>query len=158
MASPFSPPPANAPREEHLEAEPVASDTSARMLFARIQILAREARSIAIVSPRSGVPVASLAGRLASAFREAGQIVAVIHLESDVLSASALEEMVASQPDSLIVAGGLLDNPNALLSAAAVDAVILLARREKTRRSDLTTSRMELESVGARLLLAVMLE
>jgi Mrp family chromosome partitioning ATPase len=58
---------------------------------------------------------------------------------------------------TVVAAAGALESPKALILAAAVDAVLLLARPGRTMRTDLVRAREEIEAVGGSVVGAVLL-
>jgi len=125
-----------------------------------------DARSILLAWPTagdarpSGGAGSGLASSLAEAYRSAGIEAALLSLpaESDLLlTVDELGKELSGNRLTVVEGSGLLDSPNTVLAARAVDAVVVLARRGHTRRSDLVASRRELTGAGAPVVGAVLI-
>jgi Mrp family chromosome partitioning ATPase len=57
----------------------------------------------------------------------------------------------------VLVGDGILDDPDSILAAAVVDAVLVVAKSGRTGRQDLARTREEIERAGGRLVGAVLL-
>jgi Mrp family chromosome partitioning ATPase len=58
---------------------------------------------------------------------------------------------------TVVAAAGVLENPQALILAVAVDGVVLLARSGRTMRTDLVRAREEIEAAGGSVVGTVLL-
>jgi hypothetical protein len=143
------------------------SGQSPEMLFARLQLQAPSARSILLAPPRSERGVDQLAASLAGTIVAAGgkaRLLAATTTEPKNVPA-AVERMQVLETElvelerarralgwpigfTIAYAGGVLDTPAALVLAAAVDAVVLVARAGHTMRADLVQAKSDIEVSG----------
>jgi hypothetical protein len=145
------------------------------MLFARLQLRMPGARSVLLCHPRSAEGTSELAAALTSAISRAGEKARLLDvtdsraptdgtqepmevLESELTDVDRARRAL-SWPGgfTIVAAAGALESPKALVLAAAVDAVLLLARSGRTMRPDLTRSREEIEAVGGSVVGTVLL-
>lgn len=143
-----------------------AADREA-LLFARLEVMAPQARRLLIAPSRSSLDVTPLARRLVEVATEAGFEARMLDLreghgtkqspevestEMAVDAASLRRSLEGQTGYTFLVAGGLLDYPSAVVAAAAADAVILAVQLGKTPRQDLEKCREQLRTSAARLL------
>jgi hypothetical protein len=117
------------------------------LLFARLHVLAPDARVILIAAVRSTVGVSLVAEAIEGAIQATSQPVRVVDAggEADPF------------PGYTIIRGrGILDDAQTLLSSAASDAVLLVAEAGMTMRSDLEAARLQIEAEGGSLVGAVL--
>lgn len=120
---------------------------SGAILFARLHVLAPDARVILIASARSATTAADVAQSVAGAVQSANQPVRLVDVGHEA----------EPFPGYTIVRGrGILDDPQTVLSSAAADAVVLVAETEETLKSDLEAARLQIDSEGGSLIGAVL--
>jgi hypothetical protein len=74
------------------------------------------------------------------------------------LTLESLRAFLAAGRGYVVLVGrGILDDSNSILAAAAVDAVLVVAKSGRTGRQDLARTRDEIERAGGRLIGAVLL-
>jgi hypothetical protein len=121
--------------------------TSGAMLFARLHVLAPDARVILIAAVRSSLGIAAVADAIGAAVQAVEQPVRVVDVGGEA----------EPFPGYTIVRGrGILDDPQTVLSSAAADAVVLVAQPGATLRTDLEAARLQIESEGGSLIGAVL--
>lgn len=121
---------------------------SGAILFARLHVLAPEARVILIASPRSSLDVAPVVQSIVETLQAADQPVQAVDAGGEA----------EPFPGYTVIRGrGVLDDAQTVLSSAAADAVVLVAQAEKTDRADLEASRMQIYAEGGSLVGAVLL-
>jgi hypothetical protein len=176
------------------------------MVFARLQLLAPDARSLLVAGARTASDVVGVARRLAETIHASSHEVQWLDLQpvtgslngvaesgtetrttsdgsttmkltpGDVgptlpadrgietvkLTATELGDaqrtksvLSGNEGYTVICGGGILDSAPTLLLAALADGVILVARRARTKRADLSAARAEIDRAGGRLLGAV---
>lgn len=74
-----------------------------------------------------------------------------------LLTLDELQKTMAETRLTVVGGSGLLDSPNTIVAARAVDAVVVLARRRKTSRNNLEAVRLELKRAGATVAGAVLI-
>jgi uncharacterized NAD-dependent epimerase/dehydratase family protein len=120
---------------------------SGALLFARLHVLAPDARVILIASVRSTVGISLVAESIAAAVGAANQPVRLVDAggEADPF------------PGYTIIRGrGVLDDPQTVLSSAAADAVLLVAQPGHTIRADLEAARLQIQAEGGSLIGAIL--
>jgi hypothetical protein len=137
------------------------------LLFARLQLRVPAARSILFASPRNDVDTSALADEVAGAIIATGSRARVLHAEGgatghheggpermEVLESELTDldraRRALQWPVGFTVASapGVLENSTAIVLSAAVDVVVLVAKRGKTVRSDLVQAREDIEGAG----------
>lgn len=120
---------------------------SGAILFARLHVLAPDARVILIAAVRSSTVAADVAETIAGAIQATDQPVRLVDVGGEA----------EPFPGYTVVRGrGILDDPQTVLSSAAADAVILVAEKEVTTRGDLDAARLQIQSEGGALIGAVL--
>ncbi len=147
------------------------------MLFARLQLRAPAARSVLLCPPRSEGGASDLASALAAAISQAGTKARLLDVTTSTRARAAgegVEEMEVLESEltdvdrarraltwpagyTVAAAAGVLENPQALILAVAVDGVVLLARSGRTMRTDLVRAREEIEAAGGSVVGTVLL-
>lgn len=138
------------------------------MLFARLQLLAPEARTVLLAAPR-GSPQSEKYGRslvlAAIAAGSAARLLVIgpqseavvreddkmIVLPPETLGTpdAARQHIAASNGELTVVAGrGLLDDPSTFIASSVVDAVIVVIERTRDRRVDLSRVREQVGGAG----------
>lgn len=138
------------------------------MLFARLQLLAPEAR-IFLLAAADGTDTGAVAEALAASIERAGLAVRTVGLfgstrEGDkaqtwVLPAEARSNLTEVQKAlggfdgyTVAVGGNLLKHGPTLLATRSADGVLLTAARGKTSRTDLSRAKKEVERAGGQVL------
>jgi len=139
---------------------PSAADETARLLFARLQIVQPNAHSLLLAWTTDADRAArvSIAALLADAYRGAGRETALIELGDELLTVDDMRAALARSPFTIVQGAGLADSPATIVAARAVDAVVILVRRGRTKRSTLAALRSELVAAGVSIAGAVLLD
>jgi hypothetical protein len=120
---------------------------SGAILFARLHVLAPDARVIVVCAARSSLSVSDVADDIAEAVKAAGQPVRRVDAGGEA------EEFPGY---TIVRARGILDDPQTVLSSAAADAVVLVAQEGVTMRRDLDAARLQIAAEGGSLVGAVL--
>jgi hypothetical protein len=117
------------------------------LLFARLHVLAPDARVILIASVRSTVGVSLIADSVAAAIGATNQPVRIVDTGGEA----------EPFPGYTVVRGrGVLDDAQTVLSSAAADAVLLVVQSGVTVRADLEAARLQIAAEGGSLVGAVL--
>jgi hypothetical protein len=154
----------------------MADAVRADLLFARLQLRAPDARSVLLVSARDWSNTPALGAELARAMVETGARARVLDvtgrwsgtlpdgvermevLESELNDLEHARRALQWLPGFTVAsAGGVLESPTALILAAAVDAVLLVARQGRTMRNDLVQALEDIQGVGGRVVGSVLI-
>lgn len=145
------------------------------MVFARVQLRAPSARTLLFVAPRGARGLGEIVSGVALAAVQSGTRARLLDITGAAPSApSGVEQMEVLESEltelerarralnwplgiTIASAGGVLETPSALVLSAAVDAVVLVARRGRTMRSDMVRAREEIVSAGGRVVGSLLL-
>jgi len=145
----------------------VSLDRAVAQLQIRLQIANPHAGTICVTQPRGQASCKQIAAALVAAMNRVGISARLVTDpgETETGSPAAEGSGTASPTTSrstdgcrVIASGDLLDSLDSLRGAASADLTVLVARRGRTRRADVDEARQSLESVGARLAAAVLLD
>lgn len=148
----------------------VKQQHAAEELFTRLQLSNPDARTIFVTSARGLRAVDAVAQALTQSIRATGSLVRSLSPSENAAGEAAsltVEELSnlqrarvavgAAHGYSVIAADALLDHPRLLMLVAACDATVVVAKRGRTTRSDLTELRRTVVEVGGLLTAAVLI-
>ncbi|HEX8917328.1 MAG TPA: hypothetical protein VF898_02400 [Chloroflexota bacterium] len=142
------------------------------MLFARLQTLAPQARTVLIASIRLEVPPRAIVGALAQQAEHAQQPFRILALKDDagphsnrpansekepeLIAAGSVdgvrEALNAFNGWTFVQGGSLLTSPSTLRAAAACDGTLIVVARRRDMRSDVEEASSEIRRTGGAIL------